>query len=798
MKACLTVWVVLVVCTCLFHASPVQVDFGDYVNGFLVEVENGEEEAKEVARSHGFQIDDKLGNLGLYLFVHDDVPGRSKRSADSHVNRLKDDIRVKFVEQQQILKREKRSITYDKQNELPIREVEDNSVFYRVAQDGLSRKSEFGEDMGYNDEYYPDQWYIRNTGQSGGVPGLDMNVVPAWKRGMTGKGVIVTIMDDGIDHEHPDLKNRYDQRASADFDDKYDRMDDPMPDKRDKSNSHGTRCAGEVAAEADNGICGVGIAHECSIGGIRLLDGKVTDHMEAKALQHENQYVDIYSASWGPTDDGATMEQPREGTVRALADGAQNGRGGKGSIFVWATGNGGDYDDDCSADGYVSNVHTLSVGSLNDRGEMPYFMEVCSSTMIVVPSGGETYPGEQNGEPKIKVVSTDLNGKCTLTFEGTSAAAPLAAGCIALVLQANPELTWRDVQHITVEAARIPNVDDESWKINAANYHTSHKYGFGLMDCGYMVELAQKWKNVPDQQICSTDLQTVNRYISSNQCEIFRIDMSQCHDKTGEQIDQLEHTQINIIMDHTRRGDVQLILKSPKGTVSEMLSPRPRDNSKEGIEFTFTTIHNWGEDPVGTWELQVCDNPGNSSRKNRGKLHSWSLKLYGTAGNRQSREQTHPYTPDKKKRQEIMNNEKKRSLNVDIARENGSPSVNIKESPRHRDFKNGWKGAADRWAGFPSVIQNRGLAVLKKKKTSDRNIKKESGDVDDVNDLLDELADEVEVLIREKNTQNNDVKNRNVDGYVMDDEPDLRNRNNERQNLNEVLEEILDILESED
>lgn len=46
--------------------------------------------------------------------------------------------------------------------------------------------------------------------------------------------------------------------------------------------------------------------------------------MEAKALQHENQYVDIYSASWGPTDDGATMEQPREGTVRALADGAQN------------------------------------------------------------------------------------------------------------------------------------------------------------------------------------------------------------------------------------------------------------------------------------------------------------------------------------------------------------------------------------------------------------------------------------------------------------------------------------------
>lgn len=74
-------------------------------------------------------------------------------------------------------------------------------------------------------------------------------------------------------------------------------------------------------------------------------------------------------------------------------------------------------------------------------------------------------------------------------------------------------MTWRDVQHITADAARIPNVEDDSWKINAAGYHTSHMYGFGLMDCGYMVELAQEWKTVPDQQICHTDIQTVNRLV---------------------------------------------------------------------------------------------------------------------------------------------------------------------------------------------------------------------------------------------------------------------------------------------
>ena len=83
------------------------------------------------------------------------------------------------------------------------------------------------------------------------------------------------------------------------------------------------------------------------------------------------------------------------------------GRKGLGSIFVWATGNGGLYGDDCSADGYVSRPETLSVGSVNDWGRSPFFMENCSSTLAVVPSGGEDYRGqeEEMGEIKLKVVS---------------------------------------------------------------------------------------------------------------------------------------------------------------------------------------------------------------------------------------------------------------------------------------------------------------------------------------------------------------------------------------------------------
>ena len=80
---------------------------------------------------------------------------------------------------------------------------------------------------------------------------------------------------------------------------------------------HGTRCAGEVAAQANNTKCGVGVAFNARIGGVRMLDGRVTDRVEAESLSLNPQYIDIYSASWGPSDDGMTVEGP--GTLAAAA-----------------------------------------------------------------------------------------------------------------------------------------------------------------------------------------------------------------------------------------------------------------------------------------------------------------------------------------------------------------------------------------------------------------------------------------------------------------------------------------------
>ena len=86
---------------------------------------------------------------------------------------------------------------------------------------------------------------------------------------------------------------------------------------------HGTRCAGEIAAELGNDVCGVGVAFNSSIGGVRMLDGDVTDYIEARALSLNREHIDIYSASWGPQDDGATIDGPGTLAMQAFIDGVQ-------------------------------------------------------------------------------------------------------------------------------------------------------------------------------------------------------------------------------------------------------------------------------------------------------------------------------------------------------------------------------------------------------------------------------------------------------------------------------------------
>lgn len=77
-----------------------------------------------------------------------------------------------------------------------------------------------------------------------------------------------------------------------------------------------------MAAARDNGVCGVGVAYDSQVAGIRMLDQPyMTDLIEANSMGHEPHKIHIYSASWGPTDDGKTVDGPRNATMRAIVQG---------------------------------------------------------------------------------------------------------------------------------------------------------------------------------------------------------------------------------------------------------------------------------------------------------------------------------------------------------------------------------------------------------------------------------------------------------------------------------------------
>lgn len=179
------------------------------------------------------------------------------------------------------------------------------------------------------------------------------------------------------------------------------------------------------------------------------------------------------------------------------------GRNGKGTLYVWACGNGRTVDDNCGADGYASHHNVISIGSINHLGESAYFSEFCASTMAVAYTGGRHTKWAEEDVLAIGVVTSDVGGKCTTSFFGTSAAAPVAAGAFALVLEANPNLSYRDVMHIVARTARIPSLSEtDGWIINGAGYHVNNKFGFGVLDAGQMVGLAQNWTNVQERYDC--------------------------------------------------------------------------------------------------------------------------------------------------------------------------------------------------------------------------------------------------------------------------------------------------------
>ena len=452
-----------------------------------------------------------------------------------------------------------------------------------------------------NDTRFANQWHLRNTGQTGGTPGADANVVGAWD-GVTGVGVTIGIVDDGVDYLHRDLAPNYDTSIDYDF---LDDDDDARPVF--SFENHGTSVAGVAAAAGFNGQDVTGSAPDARLVGLRSVGAGMTDRLVANTLSHRLQEIDVYNNSWGPPDSGQGKDTFGPLTLAAFEQGVTAGRGGLGGVYVWAAGNGLGNDDNVNYDGYASSRYTLAVGAVDHDGRQSWYSEPGASMLVTAHSSS---PG---------IVTTARGGGIDFQFGGTSSSSPLASGVVALMLEANPDLSWRDVQHVLVETAARTDPNDNGWAVNGAGHTVNHKYGHGAVDAAAAVALAADWEPVADEASVSTGYVAVNANVPDSNAGGVAIPFEVAGGLRAESVELVAD------IDTTYRGDLLVTLESPDGTVSVLAEPHG-DFNDDYDRWTFGSTHHWGELTDGTWTLRVADLVGGDLAR----VNGFEFNAYGT------------------------------------------------------------------------------------------------------------------------------------------------------------------------
>lgn len=439
----------------------------------------------------------------------------------------------------------------------------------------------------------PQQWYISNAAS----PLFDTNVEPAWKSGFTGTGVALAILESGFDTSHPDLAPNYSAALS-------------QPPQG--FSSHGTATAGLAAMAANNAIAGAGLAYSATLA--RLYNG--FDAETAGAFLFNSDTIAIKNNSWGPFDNG-TIATISAVELAALRDAFLTGRNGKGTVFVWAAGNGGFSSDRVDYDPYASSRYAISVGAIGNTDLRASYSEPGAALMLVSNSSNDFSASNNSG---IYTTAPGNPGTVTTSFGGTSASAPIASGIVALMLQARPDLTARDVAHVLIRSARKCDSTNPNWSLNGAGLWQNYDYGFGAIDAGAAVALAQTWPLRPAELDYPLPSTLVNQPIPDN--DPVGITSSV---KVGAHM-RIERVQVTLNAPHTLLGDLRIELTSPTGTKS-LLADTRSDFSSGYSNFTFTSARHWDELAKGTWSIHIADNSSGST----GTFQNWSLRFTGSA-----------------------------------------------------------------------------------------------------------------------------------------------------------------------
>jgi Ca2+-binding RTX toxin-like protein/subtilisin-like proprotein convertase family protein len=541
-----------------------------------------------------------------------------------------------------------------------------------------------------------DQWWLFNNGQKvnfkpfvgvdKGTPGIDLNVLPLWPQ-YTGKGIKVGVIDDGIDGNHEDLAGNFALSLSLPAD-----SGGPFP-ATDRDN-HGTAVAGIIAGKRnDKGT--VGVAYESTIAGY-----KSDSEGRLPSLEAQTKF-DVSNNSWGFNQ---SLDFSNTSGIAAIKKAVTEGRGGLGTVFAWAGGNERENVNpklpvaqqrgrNVNSGDYESSRYVIAVAAIDNKGVVaPYsnpgapllvsaFGDSPATIATVDRTGNDGYnknPIDADGDYINFPKNNYHNG-----FNGTSSATPMVSGVVALMLQANPKLGYRDVQEILAYSARKNDPDNQkvksseyksgtipkdTWAFNGAKnwngggLHVDHDYGFGLVDATAAVRLAETW------QLRSGTGNNEAATAANEKVQIAQLTLPtpvDIPDNTPAGINQtfkisqginIDKLELDLNIDHGQFQDLVVKLTSPDKTESVILDRVPyftadTDYGFKGttINYTFSSARHWGETGLGDWTLNISDNSATNDTKNTGgsytppggteaeqtsgnnigKLKGATLRLYG-------------------------------------------------------------------------------------------------------------------------------------------------------------------------
>jgi subtilisin-like proprotein convertase family protein/subtilisin family serine protease len=534
-----------------------------------------------------------------------------------------------------------------------------------------------------NDPLVLQQWHLKNTGQNAfadgvGVPGIDINVDPVYSGfGFTGTGVTVAVVDTGLEIAHEDLAANVIPGGSWNFNNN---TTDPT-NTVDTTGDHGTSVSGLIAMAMGNSKGGIGVAPKAQLKGFNLLsmnpitEQAFLDSIGASSANPKSNDVFIFNQSFGVSPPSPILVDPTD--EAQYLSGVTSLRGGKGALYVKAAGNG--FSGICpSAQLSCENAnfdpdntlpYQIVVGAVNADGIKASYSDAGSAIWVSAPGGEFGQNTSVSGNTGIAVepamVTTDQSGctkgfsrtgvntsvfnnggapntSCnyTNTMNGTSSSTPVTVGVIALLLEANPALTWRDVKHILASTARqidaaradvsIPltggnYIAEPAWTTNGAGFKFHDWYGFGMVDASAAVNMARSYALGQLGTFKNTG------FISSATLSIPIPDDS----VTGASnsitvpagtVSVIEAVQIRVSVTHTFDGDLGIELISPSGTRSVLKNIA--DGYANSVNLTnqvFLSNAFYRENPAGVWTLKVVDGLAGDT----GTLTGWAIRAYG-------------------------------------------------------------------------------------------------------------------------------------------------------------------------